>query len=421
MKMLNLIEGLEKFGMNSEGCLRMQALCKALGDPQRELKFIHVGGTNGKGSTCHMLASILEEQMFKVGMYISPALYEFNERITINKEKISVEQMDEYYTTFKEVLKGFEDHPLGYPTEFEVVTALAFMYFKDQKVDYVVLEVGLGGRFDATNVITPLVCAITNIDLDHTQILGDTIEEIAFEKAGIIKENTAVVLGSMDKGAIEVISDVANNKKAPILRAFESKLDLMSDTLNGQDIVYKGKKMTLALLGKHQLENLKVVLEIVEILKGQGINITFDAISKGLKNTSWPGRFERISLQGKTVIFDVAHNPNSMEVLKDNLIKYYPTEKLTFVLGIFKDKDIEAILLKLKDLNPDIYLTKPLGDRALDTKDLKVMAQKIGLNVVGSNDDLISAFTSTLSKESKFIIVCGSFNTVGPIRAYLNK
>lgn len=421
MKMLNLIESLEKFGMNSEGCLRMQALCKALGDPQHQLKFIHIGGTNGKGSTCHMLASILEEQLFKVGMYISPALFEFNERITINKEKISMEQMDQYYTTFTEVLKGFENHPLGYPTEFEVVTALALMYFKDQKVDYVVLEVGLGGRFDATNVITPLACAITNIDLDHTQILGDTIEEIAFEKAGIIKENTPVVLGCMDKGAIEVISELATSKNAPVSRAFESKLDILSDTTKGQDIIYKGNKLTLALLGKHQIENLKVVLEIVEILKAQGIEITLDAILKGLKNTNWPGRFEIISLQNKTVIFDVAHNPNSMEVLKDNLVKYYPTEKFTFVLGLFKDKDIETILLKLKDLDADIYLTKPLGDRAMDTKDLRIIAQKLDLNVVGSTDDLISAFTYILNRENKVIVVCGSFNTVGPIRAHLNQ
>lgn len=419
MKMLNLIEGLEKFGMNSEGCLRMKALCDALGSPEQSLKVIHVGGTNGKGSTCHMLASILEEQGYKVGMYISPALFDFTERISINKRQVSTEELDNYISVFTKVLKDFENHPLGYPTEFEVVTALAFMYFRDHRVDYVVLEVGLGGRFDATNVVKPIAAAITNIDLDHTQILGDTIEEIAFEKAGIVKEGIPVVLGAMEISAINVISQIAHTKNAPIFRAFQQEIQGVSDSLEGQELCYKGYKLTLALLGKHQIENLKVVLSLVEILKENGVKITFEAISKGLKKASWPGRFERISFNSKTVIFDVAHNPNSMEVLKDNLIKYYPKEKIAFVLGIFRDKDIDAMLSKLKHLNPDLYLTKPYGDRSMESKELKALAERVKLNVVESNDDLISAFTSSLNSSSRVIVVCGSFNTVGPIRAYI--
>lgn len=419
MGMLNLIQSLKKFGMNSEGCKRMQLLCEILGNPQNELKFIHVGGTNGKGSTCHMLASILQKQGYKVGVYISPSLYKFNERITINDNQISDEDIDKYYPLFNDALKHFVNHPLGYPTEFEVVTALAFLYFKEQKVDYVVLEVGLGGRFDATNVVTPILSIITNIDLDHTQILGDTVEQIAFEKAGIIKEGIPLCLGLMDGKAQNVITDVAKGKKAPVYLAEEVQFQLINDTVEGQVVEFEGEVFTLSLLGKHQLNNLKIVLKAIQILKDMDIPIYSDSVKEGLRNAKWPGRFEIILFEGKKIILDVAHNPNSMEALKNNLLNYFPKDSITMVLGIFKDKDISSMLSHLKLLDVKLYLTKPIGDRGMEVSELEKIVNKMDLEIIGKNDDLLMAFSEALKATDKVMCVCGSFNTVGPIRNYL--
>ncbi|SES65212.1 bifunctional folylpolyglutamate synthase/dihydrofolate synthase [Anaerobranca gottschalkii] len=419
MKMLNLIQSLGKFGMNSEGCKRMQLLCEMLGNPQSNLKFIHVGGTNGKGSTCHMLASILQKQGYKVGVYISPALYKFNERITINGQEISDEDLNKYYPLFKETLKHFHNHPLGYPTEFEVVTALAFLYFKEQKVDYVVLEVGLGGRFDATNVVIPILSIITNIDLDHTEILGDTVEQIAFEKAGIIKEGIPLCLGIMDEKAKNVIAAIAKGKNAQINLAEEVEIQLLDDTVEGQVFLFEGEKFILSLLGKHQINNLKIVLKAIQILRELNIPIYTNSVKEGLRNTKWPGRFEIITLEGKKIILDVAHNPNSMEALKDNLLNYFPKDHITMVLGIFKDKDISSMLRHLKSLKVKLYLTKPIGDRGMDATELEKIVKKFDLEIIGKNNDLLVAFNEAFKVTNKIICVCGSFNTVGPIRNYL--
>lgn len=420
MKMLNLIQSLAKFGMNSDGCQRMKVLCDKLGNPQEKLKFIHIGGTNGKGSTCHMVASVLEEQKLKVGVYISPALYKFNERITISSLPISDNQLEGYYTTFTKLLKEFDDHPLGTPTEFEVVTALAFQYFFDEKVDYVVLEVGLGGRFDATNVVIPEASIITNIDLDHTEILGNTIEEIAFEKAGIIKPNVPILLGIMDEKGEKVIKFEASKKHAPVMLARDVNIE--ESTIAGlkQKFVYKGKEYKLGLLGKHQLDNVKLVFMLFELLK-EKVGISDKAMVEGLKKANWPGRFEVVSnsTNNKTLVFDVAHNPQSMEMLMENLETYFKNKRITLVLGVFKDKDTGKILESMVNRNHSLVITKPIGERGMDSQLLAQKAKDMRLEVTHENQNIEAALEYALQANNDIICISGSFNTVGPARNYL--
>lgn len=418
MKMLNLIQSLARFGMNSDGCQRMRDLCERLGNPQDKLCFIHVGGTNGKGSTCHMVSSVLIEQGYKVGVYISPALYKFNERITINNEQITDLQLENYFPNFSKIINQFKNHPLGEPTEFEVVTALAFKFFADMKIDYVVLEVGLGGRFDATNIVIPEVAAITNIDLDHTDILGNTVSEIAFEKAGIIKDNVPIVLGVMEVDAERVITSQASKKNAPVYKAANVNIKPYETELMGHGFIYNGEKYELGLLGEHQLENVRLVITILDILK-QKKNISDSAIKAGLKNANWPGRFEIITLKDKTVILDVAHNPKSMLILQKNLKAYFKNEIATFVIGIFKDKDTDEMLNLLKSEQNLFIITKPTGERGMDSSSLSSKSIQMGLNVLYADDSIERAVEYALNLGTDLICICGSFNIVGPARNYL--
>ncbi|MFH1505371.1 MAG: folylpolyglutamate synthase/dihydrofolate synthase family protein [archaeon] len=379
-KDLEYIYGRERFGIKL-GLKNISELMAKLGNPQDKFNSVHVAGTNGKGSVCAFLASILEQEGYKVGVYTSPHLVDFRERIRINEKKISKKDISEILAKIKPHIK---DH-----TFFEIVTALAFLYFTKEKVDIAIIEVGMGGRLDATNVITPLVSAITNISLEHTCHLGETVDKIAFEKAGIIKEKVPVVVSEDCKG-LEVIKKVVGQKGAKLYLAERRKIDS-------------------ALKGDFQYANVSLALEILEILKSKGFKSSVESIAKGLNAVKWPGRLDFIS---KNILFDCAHNPNAAKALEKELKKIKKAGKdIYIVLGIMKDKDIEHIVSELEDVAKEIIITRPHIARAAMPDTIAGFVHK-KVSVIGDISDSLE-YAKLKAGKNGLVVVTGSIFTVG--------
>ena len=376
-KDLDYIYGRELFGIKL-GLKNIADLLDKLSNPQDKFKSVHVAGTNGKGSVCAFLVSILEKQGYKVGVYTSPHLVDFRERIRINEKKISKKDISEILAKVKPLVK---DH-----TFFEIVTAIAFLYFAQEKVDIAIVEVGMGGRLDATNVITPLVSAITNISLEHTCHLGNTIEQIAFEKAGIIKQDVPLVL-SEDINGLDVIKKVADEKSSEVFIAKTTKTDS-------------------ALKGDFQYENLSVALKIIKLLKIKGFKTSDESISKGLNAVKWPGRLDFIS---KNILFDCAHNPAAAKVLSQELKKI--KKDIYIILGIMKDKDIEHMVAFLEPVAKEIIITRPHIARAAMPDRIAEFAHK-KVSIVGDVKDSLEYAKLKAGKEG-LVVVTGSIFTVG--------
>ncbi len=364
-------------------------LASYLDNPESRFKSIHVAGTNGKGSTSHMLASILQESGYKVGLYTSPHLKDFRERIRINGEVISQAYVVNFIASHKQY---FEANQLSF---FEMTVGLAFQYFADSQADIVLVEVGLGGRLDSTNVITPEISIITNIGLDHTQFLGNTLSEIASEKAGIIKKNVPVVVG---RTTIET-------KKVFINKA----LSLQSDIFFTSD--YRGDIFDTDLKGDYQKENVKTTLQTISILQEQGWNISKENIKKGLSNvannTGLLGRWQ-ILQENPKVICDTAHNEDGLRLVMDQLSneKY---DKLHIVLGVVNDKDLKNILPLFPD-NATYYFAKPEITRGLDEEIIKKEALKFNLKGE-SYTSVKSAYNAALQMASKDDLVYAGGST----------
>lgn len=332
--MYKYLDSLERFGINM-GLDRIQLLLEKLDDPHRKFKSIHVAGTNGKGSTCAMIASILKEAGYKVGLYTSPHLFDYRERIKVNGRDIPKKIFEAGLRRIERIVKNSHG-TLSRPTVFEVLTALAFWYFAKMKVDYAVIEVGLGGRLDATNVITPLVSVITNVDLEHTEILGRSLAKIAAEKAGIVKLGIPVVTAEEKSEPLKVIKDVCKKKKS-FLIAVSRKQEVIGSSL----------------LGEHQRVNAACAVAAIRLAR---IKVSREAIRKGLRKTRWPGRFQIFSRKPLTIL-DGAHNPAGIKVLVDTLKKQYPRKKFTFIFGTQEDKDSVSMLALLKPLAKRIIIT----------------------------------------------------------------
>ena len=301
---LAYIHAVENLG-SKPGLSRIRELMEKLGDPQKDLRFIHIAGTNGKGSCAAMTASVLKAAGYKTGLYTSPYLYRFNERMQINGRQIDDDVLAEIVSRVKPAAEAMADRP----TEFELMTAVALLWYAQEKCDVVVLEVGLGGRFDATNIIGPPEAAvIMNIGLDHTAVLGDTVEQIAFEKAGIIKPGTDVVLFQQGEAVTEVVRRRCAEEGARLHIADFSQIVSEFDSLYGQSFTYRGQPYALPLLGAHQLKNAAVVLELVQVLREKGWTLEQSDVEHGLYAVSWPGRFELLSDEPLFVV-DGGHNP----------------------------------------------------------------------------------------------------------------
>ncbi len=362
------------------GLSRTQELLAKLGNPEKEMKFIHVAGTNGKGSTCAMLNSVLVEAGYKVGLYTSPYIVRFNERMQINGAPISDGELAELVSEIQPIADGMEDKP----TEFEIISALAFLYYKRNNCDVVVLEVGMGGRLDSTNVIeSPLVSVITGIALDHTGVLGNTIAEIASEKAGIIKQGCPVVYGGRDDEAYEVICDTAIALGSRVVRTHHSNIRIKSMSVEGTVFDYLPfLDLKLSLLGKYQLDNAATVLETVKVLNRSGFHISVRHIQKGLGNARWRARFELLAKE-PPVVFDGSHNIQGITAAVESIKRFFCTgkknKKVVLLMGVLADKDYHDMVGILSPLAARVYTVTPPSPRALASDKLASVFEGFGV------------------------------------------
>jgi dihydrofolate synthase / folylpolyglutamate synthase len=347
---------LQKHGIKL-GLERMTALVGRLGMPHLRYPTLHIAGTNGKGSTAAMTAAILQASGYRVGLYTSPHLVEFRERIRVNGEMIAESDV----ARLTERLKGFCDLNLA-PTFFECTTAMALQYFADSRVDVAVLEVGLGGRFDATNVVTPLACAITTIGLDHQEYLGTTLGSIAFEKAGIIKPNVPVVVGRVPEEACQTIGRVASDRAAPVSwlgRDFEA-IGATPQCFSYSSPTRRYEDLHCTLQGVHQLDNAACGVALLEAAGSGGIVLTEQAVREGLRRVRWEGRIEVVDRQPMTIL-DGAHNPAAARVLAQYLRAFrlfHPGRRVILVLGMMRDKDHRGFVAPLTNLVDEVVLTE---------------------------------------------------------------
>ena len=345
------------------GLERTRELCEKLGNPQKELRYIHVGGTNGKGSTCAMLESILRAAGLKTGLYTSPYVRRFNERMQVNGEPISDEELIE----ITERVRPIADSMTEKPTEFELITAIAFEYFHRQKVDVVVLEVGLGGRLDSTNVIeNPLLSIITGIAFDHISLLGNTIHSIAAEKAGIIKPGRTIIFGGKTTGsACRTISAVAQLRNAPVYRVDRSTCKVKEYALSGTRFDYEEyEDLELSLLGTYQPFNAATVLTAINHLRGEGLEISEEAVRTGLKKVRWQARFELVC-EDPVVIFDGGHNPQGVDAAVKSIQNYFPDGKVNLLSGVMADKAYDEMIDLIKPIAEQVFTVTPNNPRAL--------------------------------------------------------
>ena len=357
------------------GLDRTRELLGKLDGPQKELKFIHIAGTNGKGSTAAMLSSILEEAGYRVGLYTSPFINRFNERMQVNHQPIP----DEELAALTEYVRPHADAMADSPTEFELITALAMVWFARQKCDIVVLEVGMGGELDSTNIIdVPEAAVIAAMGLDHVKELGPTMADIARAKAGIIKEGGRVVSYGGNPEADEVIAAVCRARNASLCQPDFSAIVPGDFSLEGQTFSYKGwRGLRIPLVGAYQMNNAAVVLETVEVLRQRGWSVSDEAVRQGLADTRWPARFE-VLRRDPVFIVDGGHNPHGIRATAESLSRLFPGRKITFVTGVMADKDVEHILGLIVPLAEQFFTVRPDNPRAMDAGELAARIEAMG-------------------------------------------
>ena len=426
---LDFIKNLTKFGINL-GLERIQALLDRLGNPEKKLRVVHIGGTNGKGSTTAILQAILRQAGYKAGMYISPHLHDFRERITINGEQIA---RDDVVAGIKEIrpeLEALLDQGMEHPTEFEVSTALALLYFARKQPDIVLLEVGLGGEIDSTNVVHPLISVITHIGIDHIDYLGDTIEKITRVKAGIIKQGVPVVTSAGKAEALKVIQEQAAQKGSELIivgqdvRSERAAGEFDSFDYGGINKSYLGLKISLQ--GAHQIVNATTALAVVELLRERfGFYISEAAIRRGLEKIRWPGRLELISKNPK-ILLDGAHNVDGMKSLAQALQLYqnglYKRERLILCMGMLGDKEIAKTVGIIGPLADEMVITKPDSPRAGDWElPALIAAEYLDKDKIHVIEDPIAAVRKCLEimDPKDMLCVTGSLYMLSSVRDYL--
>ena len=399
-------------------------LLEELGSPHLNQRFIHIAGTSGKGSTCAFLSSILSASGYKTGLYISPVVLNFNERIQVNGVQISNDELARLVSSIAGAVGRIVSRNCRRPTFFELTTALAFLYFRERRCDIAVLETGLGGRLDATNVIkTPLVAAITNIGLDHTEVLGDTIAQITEQKAGIIKENGTVVLYAQSETVYKIVSDSCRRNAASLKIAPLDTAEITRFSLDGLSFQYGCfSDLELTLTGSYQVKNAAMAVTIAETLMDKGLNINAASIKKGLKSARWPGRFE-VMQKNPVVIVDGAHNPQKTEALMESLKALFPLKKISFVVGILSDKDFRSVLHLAAPQAKRFYTISPPIDRAFDAFDLAAEITNITNLPVSAHASIRSALDRALEDALPEDIICifGSLYQVGEVLKYFGR
>ena len=396
------------------GLSRTRELLGKLGNPEQSLKFIHIAGTNGKGSTAAMLASILEEAGYTVGLYTSPFINRFNERMQVNHTCIGDEELAE----LTDYVRPYADSMADSPTEFELITAIAMEFFKRKHCDIVVLEVGMGGALDSTNVIdTPEVAVIAAMGFDHTRELGSTMTEIASAKAGIIKPHGDVVIYGQNPEAEAVFERVAAEQHSTLSRPDYSQLIPGDFSLEGQSFSYgTWKDLRIPLVGAYQLNNAAVVLTAVEVLRRKGWSISDDAVREGLAHTRWPARFEVLH-RDPVFIVDGGHNPHGIKATAESLQRIFPGRKFVFVTGVLADKDVEHILGLIVPMARRFYTVTPPNPRAMQADVLAQRIQAMGADAIPC-DSIPQAVASAMDFAGPDGVVCalGSLYMSGDVR-----
>ena len=400
------------------GLGRTQTLLAKMGNPEKDLKFVHIAGTNGKGSTAAMTASILRKAGYRTGLYTSPFIYRFHERMQVDGVEISDEDLAAVTEYVKPLAQSMEESP----TEFELVCCIAFEYFKRMKCDIVVLEVGMGGALDSTNVIeTPEVAVITNIGLDHTEVLGDTVEKIAETKAGIFKENGHAVVYRSTPSVEKVFEDVCRQRNVSLKKADFEGLNLISRSLEGQTFDCGARKgLVLPLLGDHQLHNAAVVLGVVDTLMEKGWKISEENVRDGLRDVRWPGRFD-VMRHEPLFIIDGGHNPQCIEALVTNIRDYLEGKRLVVLTGVLADKDYADMYKPVMPYVREFVCVTPPNPRKLEAAELAKHLQGVGAKATACASIEEGVRTARALAGHEGVVLCfGSLYTIGSIKEALD-
>jgi len=403
-----------KWQKSKPGLSRTKELLAALGNPEKKLKFVHIAGTNGKGSTAACTAAILQEAGYKTGLYTSPYIIRFNERMQINGEQISDKELEEIV----DAIRPYADVMDDVPTEFEMITAVAMQYFYNNNVDIVVLEVGLGGELDSTNVIeTPECAIITAIGLDHTEFLGDTTAEIAKTKAGIIKENGRVAVYPADDDVINAIADKCKAVSSEMTVLDGSKITVHEVNLGGCKFDFDTfTDLFVPLAGVYQPYNASLAITACRLLRNAGWKISDDAIRTGISKVKWPGRFEVLRYD-PVFILDGAHNPHGIEGAVKSIKAHFGDEKLTFVIGVMADKDVENMIGMVVPLAKEFYTARPDNPRAMEANELARRLEGCGAKAIACDSvaDAVNKAIASVGKEGA-VIALGSLYFSAEIR-----
>ncbi|NLP47802.1 MAG: bifunctional folylpolyglutamate synthase/dihydrofolate synthase [Clostridiales bacterium] len=416
---LEYIKSFRLFGIKP-GLERIGALCEGIGNVQDELKIVHVAGTNGKGSTSTMIANALSQADFKVGLFTSPYVLDFRERFVVDGQMIG---KSELVSCLKQIKKVVEDLPEELlPTEFELITALAFLYFHKSKCDIVVLEVGLGGRYDSTNIIKkPLISLLTSISLDHSDVLGSTLEQIAYEKAGIIKEGVPLVSYPFQTPEVlDLIKDFANEKASKLSLPETIKLEICEEDISGSRFSYKRMELILPMLGRHMVYNAITAICALQLLDEFGYTVKDEHIKAALAKTKMPGRQE-VEVDEPILIFDGGHNEESAQVLSDTIKKLLKGKRILALCCMMADKDYETYLKILTPRIDSFIATSIDLPRALPAEKLAEAASKYCKEVRSiKNAEKAFEASKALCGREDVLLVCGSFYFISQLKTFIN-
>ncbi len=416
---MEYVEYLQRYG-SVPGLQNMKRLCERLGNPQEGLKFVHIAGTNGKGSVLAYVSTVLQTAGYRVGRYISPTILDYRERFQICGRPIAKTALCRYLEKVKETAEQMEVEGLTHPTPFEIETAIAFLYFSDRKCDIVVLETGLGGSLDATNIINTTVCAVfTSISMDHMAVLGDSLEKIAKQKAGIVKDNCHVVTCRQKDEVIKVIEDAAKEHGCILTIADSGKASHIMYGLGKQHFSYgEYKKLEITMSGQYQIDNAVLALEVIIALQNEGFKVTEEQLRAGLMQTTWLGRF---SIIGKKPLFiiDGAHNVDAAQKLAESIRLYFTNRRIIYIMGVLADKEYDKIIQVTYELAQQIITVKPPHNaRALDGYELAREAKEYhdSVTVADSLTEAVEMAYLLAGKDNNTVIIAfGSLTFLGEL------
>lgn len=422
---LDRIHSFQKYGSRL-GLERMTRLMLLLGNPQESMKVIHVAGTNGKGSACRYLYSVLQENGYKTGLYTSPYLERFTERMECNGSEITQEDLIRYTEQVLSKVDIMLSEGMESPTEFELITAIAFLYFSEQEIDFLILEVGLGGTGDSTNMVSrPVASVITSISFDHMEYLGDTLEKIAAEKAGIIKPGVPVIINVEDESASRVIRQIASEKGSPIYEAQKPACKMREKTVNGYtfDAVVEGteyRNLAITMIGAHQIGNAVCALTVLEVLRRENlIRLDKDKLYSGFRKAKQAGRFE-ILRKDPFVIIDGAHNEAGADALRAVLAEHFPGGRILMIVGMLADKKIDKLLEKFEKITDDFVATEPDNPRRLPAEDLCGQIIKRGKKCTAIADpEDACRYAGEAASAYDAVVYAGSLYLIGRVRGIL--